>query len=344
MLSKCYVLLLLLSAGTATFAQTKPKPATKPATAKTAAAKPATAKTQVAKVTEPKEEEIDETPVVAPAGKEVIAVYPFSTTKSYTYEYAINAGNAVEAGFVRSSRFVVVERSRFGQISEEDRFKEANTSEIVKKASRLGAKTVVTGQIVGVSHGDVVSDGKYTGQKYAEISISFKIIDVETAEIKMSEIIRGKGEDATEAGALQEAYQALDKLSRSYIGAYLPQKFKFMEVVTKLSKKKGDFLQKFKIWGGSDNGIKPMDVVELYTVSYLVNPDTQKKVEEKKLMGQARISEVNGASTSTCEMLDPVKAGTDLLALVQQHPENILIEYKGNWNETIKFWDLFKKH
>lgn len=329
-------LMLLLLTCQSVFSQAKPK--TQPTKGTTSTTK----KVEPAVTEAPKEEVIK--PIVAPAGKEVVAVYPFTTTRAYDYDYAVNSGTAVEAGFVRSTRFVVVERSKFGQIKEEDKFKEANTSEIVQKALRFGAKTVVTGQIVGVSKGNMVtSDGRPTLDKFAEISISFKIIDVQSGEIKLSEIIRGKGEDGTEAGALQEAYQAIDKLVRSYIAVYLPQRFKLMSVVQKLEKKKGTYLQKFKIWGGSDNGLKVEDVVELYQITVITNPNTGEKVEEKSLLAQAKITEVNSGSTATCEIIDAAKKSTQLLTLAESNPEKIIAEYKGNWHETRTFWDMIKE-
>lgn len=126
--------------------------------------------------------------------KEVLAIYPFTSSRDYSYDYALSAGNAVEAGVIRSGRFTVVERNRFGSLKEEDKFKEANTTEIIKIASRLGAKTIIAGHVVGVSRGSLLnSSGQITTDKFADISLSFKIIDVESGEIKLSEIISGRG-------------------------------------------------------------------------------------------------------------------------------------------------------
>lgn len=76
-------------------------------------------------------------PVVAEPGKEVVAIYPFTSASGCDYSYAQSVGNAIESGFVRSVRFNVVERSRFGSISLEERFKEANTTSVVKLQQNL---------------------------------------------------------------------------------------------------------------------------------------------------------------------------------------------------------------
>ncbi|MBS1610090.1 MAG: hypothetical protein JSS70_15305 [Bacteroidetes bacterium] len=282
----------------------------------------------------------------ATTGKPVVAIYPFTVNRGYNYEYAEGVGDAVEAGVVRSGRFTVVERNRFGVIKEENRFQEANTSDIVKKAAKLGAKTIITGNIVGVSKGKYKDSYGQTvpGSEYVEISLSFKIIDVETGEIKKSEIISGKGEEHTETAAIQSAYMQIDKLLRAQVANYLPQRFKFMEVVSKgTTRKKGDYLNTFKIWGGSDNGLKAGDALELYQLSYVENPDTHKKIEEKKLLGRANVTEINSGSTATCSVIDGSKIGNDLLQIVQSQPTSIVIEFVGNWYEKRTLLDVLLK-
>lgn len=273
-------------------------------------------------------------PVKSEAGKPVIAIYHFTAASPFYYEHALSSGNAVEAGVVRSDRFTVVERTRFGALKEEDKFKEANTSDIVKKAGRLGAQTLVTGHIVGISEGVVNKTNPFnlpsTTALSSQISLSFKIIDVETGEIKKTEIILGKGNGSSNAEARQKAYLEIDRIVRGYIGEYLPQRFKFASVVEKKTTKKGEYLEKFKIWGGSDNGIRQDDLVEIYAISYAVNPDTQKKVEERKLVAQAKVVEVNSGSSATCSVVNASKNGADLLEVLNSEPQNIFFEYKGN--------------
>lgn len=265
------------------------------------------------------------------APKETIAVYYFTTARDYSYDYAEGVGNAIEAGILRANRFKVVERNRFGAIKDEDKFREANTSEIVNKAGKLGAKTIVTGHVVGVSRGDLMRDHLPTGREYIEISVSFKIIDVATGEIKKSEIIRGRGEGQNYSQAAQQAYITLDGLARGNVAAYLPQRFKFMSVVTTGNKKGADYLEQFKIWAGSDDGLRREDVVEIYRISNLTNPNTGQKVEEKEFLAQAAVTEVNGGSTATCAVIDAKKRGAAVLAVINSHPADLVLEYKGNW-------------
>lgn len=261
--------------------------------------------------------------------KEVVAIYPFTSATGY-WDYALEVGNAIEAGVLRSGRFTVVERNRFASIKQEDRFKEVNTSDIVKQASKFGAKTIVTGHVVGVSQGNLVDSQGRSAGTYIEISLSFKIIDVESSEIKKSELLRGRGEGPNQAAALQLAYQVIDNLGRAQIGDYLPQTFKFASLGEIEKRKNGDFLKSFKFWGGSKEGLRANDVVQISYVNYLTNPNTGKKVEERTLLGEARIQEVHGESTSTALILNHRKTGQEILQLIEKSPESVILEYKGS--------------
>lgn len=274
-----------------------------------------------------KEEEL--VPVVAEKGKEAVAIYPFTTSGFAYYDYALNAGTAVEAGFVRSKRFTVVERSRFGVIKQEELFKEANTQEIVRKASKLGAKIVVTGHVIAATNATEgqrnVLGGGVNYQYIAQLSLSFKIIDVATGEITKSETILGKGKGKTPAEAMQGSYEDIDRIARIYVAEYLPQRFPYASEVEVDKKNR---LKKFKIWGGSDQGLKEKDVVEIYRLTYTTSPKG-KKIEEKKLLGTAKVIEINSTESSTCELQKSGDIGESLLNEIKDKPETIVFEYKG---------------
>lgn len=302
------VLLLSLFAATAAFAQTKAKKAV------------VSSSPIVSPAAEPEMK-----PVMPVNGKDVIAIYPFTSAAGFNYDYAVSAGNAVEAGVVRSDRFTVVERSRFGMIREEERFKEANTADAVKKAAKLGAKTLITGHVIAVSAG--VSRGLLNVlTNEAQISISFKVVDVETGEIKKSETILGRGNGSSLAAAMQKAYEEIDRQARAYIAEYLPQRFDYAgeEEVDKKGR-----LQKFKIWGGSGQGLKAGDMLQVYEVSYITRPGKSQPIQEKRLRGEARIKEVNSTETATCELQNANTIGEGLLNDLRNNPKNIVFEYKG---------------
>ncbi len=153
-------------------------------------------------------------PVIAEPGKDIVAIYPFTTARGYDYDYAQSVGNAIEAGFVKSNRFTVVERSRFGSIKTEERFEEVNTLQVVKIASKLGAKFIVTGHITGVSTGETHDyQGKFTGYQ-TSISVAFKIIDVETSQIKVTESLNLSGRGRSTASSIGDAYASIDAVTR----------------------------------------------------------------------------------------------------------------------------------
>ncbi len=298
----------------------------------------APAKTNTPATTAPVENTEEElTPAIPEKGKEVVAVYPFTCSGFSYYDYALNAGTAVESGLVRSKRFVVVERSRFGAIKQEELFKEANTEEIVRKAKKLGAKIVVTGNVMSATNGTQgqknVLGGGISYKYLAQLNIMFKIIDVETGAILKSEPVLGSGKGNTPSEAMQESYKDMDRQARVYVAEFLPQRFQYASEVEVDKKNR---LKKFKIWGGSDQGLKEKDVVEIYRLSYTVSPKG-KRIEEKKLLGTAKIIEINSTESCTCELQKSGDIGESLLQEIKEKPETIVFEYKG----TTKSGGLF---
>jgi curli biogenesis system outer membrane secretion channel CsgG len=305
---------LFLMAGTQSFAQVKAKkPAPKP-TAKAPVAAPVP----------------EEKPIAGDPSKDNVAIYPFTSAAGYDYDYAESVGNAIESGFVRSTRFNVVERNRFGSISQEERFKEVNTDNVVRAAAKLGAKYIITGYVTGANINSVYNTYDHQLQGYqASISVSFKIIEVESSLIKTSESINIVGSGGTPALAKGSAYASIDEITRRIIASNFPQRFKFMSVGTTEIKKKVPVLTTFKFWGGSDNGVKVGDAVEVYILSYVTNPSTNKQVEEKNSLGIATITAVNSGSTSTCEVYKPQKYGAQMLDAITKSPDLVTIEYTG---------------
>ncbi len=309
------IALIVLLSGFSANAQKKTKPA----------AKATTQKTTTAQV--PAEEEL--VPVTAEKGKEVVAVYPFTCSGFSYYDYALNAGTAIESGLVRSKRFTVVERNRFGIIKQEELFKEANTEDIVRKAKKLGAKIVVTGNVMSATDGTQGQHNAFTNgvsYKYiAQLNIMFKIIDVETGAILKSEAVLGSGKGNTPSEAMQESYKDMDTKARIQVAEFLPQRFQYASEVEVDKKNR---LKKFKIWGGSEQGLKEKDVVEIYRLTYTINPKG-KKIEEKKLVGTAKIIEINSVESCTCELQKSGDIGESLLNEIKEKPETIVFEYKG---------------
>lgn len=269
-------------------------------------------------------------PVLGDPGKDNVAIYPFTSAAGFVYDYAEGVGSAVEAGFVRSVRFNVVERNRFGAISKEERFKEVNTSDLVKVAAKFGAKYIITGHITGANTGEVYStyDHKFQGYQ-TTISVAFKIIEVESSLIKVSESMNIVGQGATSALSKGNAFASIDGITRRLIAANFPQRFKFMSVGTTEVMKKQQVLTTFKFWGGADNGVKVGDVVEVYYLTYVTNPATNRQVEEKNNIGIATITAVNSGSTASCIVYKPQKYGAKMLELVNKDTGLIIIEYTG---------------
>ena len=148
---------------------------------------------------------------------------------------------------------------------------------------------------------------------------------METGSILKDEPILGSGKGNTPSEAMHESYIDMDKKSRIFVAEYLPQRFGYASDVEVDKKNR---LKKFKIWGGSDQGLKEKDVVEIYRLSYTVSPKG-KKIEEKKLVGTAKIIEINSTESCTCELQKSGDIGESLLNEIKTNPQSIVFEYKG---------------
>lgn len=317
MKTKLLIFLMLVVSINLSYSQQRAKSSVKTATKKTVS------------INEVKPPEPEVKPVQLEPGKDVVAIYPFTSASGYDYEYAQSVGNAIESGFVRSVRFNVVERNRFGSISQEERFKEVNTASVVKLAAKLGAKYIITGHITGASTNEIyTSDHKFDGYQ-TSINVAFKIIEVETSLIKASESLNITGKGGSTALAKGNAYGSIDYITRRIIASYFPQGFKFMSIANTEIKKKQEVLSSFKFWGGSDNGVKVGDVVEIYLLNYIVNPQTNKKIEERTNIGYATVTANNSGTTSTCEVYKPQKFGAQLLNTFKTTPDLVVIVYSG---------------
>ncbi|MGI4728755.1 MAG: hypothetical protein ACRYGB_09305 [Janthinobacterium lividum] len=102
-----------------------------------------------------------------------------------------------------------------------------------------------------------------------------------------------------------------------------------MSIASTEIKKKQEVLSTFKIWGGSENGVKVRDVVEIYLLNYIVNPQTNKKVEERTNIGYATVIATNSGTSSTCSVYKPQKFGAQLLNTFKTTPDLVVISYSG---------------
>ena len=105
----------------------------------------------------------------------------------------------------------------------------------------------------------------------------------------------------------------------------MPQRFEYAGEVE--TDKKG-LIKRFKIWGGSAQDVKAGDVIEICKVSSIRSPRGN-MVEEKTVLGTARVQEVNSAETSTCEMQRSSNASL-LNNEIKANPKSIVFEHKGN--------------
>ncbi len=264
-----------------------------------------------------------------------LAVYHFTGDRYYYSDYAYSVREAVESGFVNAARFIMVERTKFDQLNDENKFREINTEDAVQIGKNIGANLVVLGHVAGVATGSeqkthlvVVNGDKYYMEYTGKITINLKIVDVESSQIVVSETITVTKESRNStASALANAMTHIPNVTRSFINRNFPQEFKFM-AITNIHEKK-DAVREFKMWAGSNQGLRPGDIVSIYKRNAVKNPYTGEVVENNEHIGDAAIIAVNGGDISTLSFMDWRSRGNMLKDEANLNPENLVIYYTG---------------
>jgi hypothetical protein len=264
-----------------------------------------------------------------------LAVYHFTGDRYYYHDYAQSVREAVESGFVNSNRFVIVERTKFDQLSEENQFREINTQDAVRIGQNIGANLVVLGHVAGVATGSerkshliVVNGNQYYTEYYGKITINLKIVDVESSQIIVSETLNiSKDSRESTASALANVMSHVPNVTRSFINNNFPQEFMVMDI-TEIDAKR-DAVKELKIWAGSNHGIRLGDVVSIYKRSEVKNPYTGETSQNNEFIGNAEIIAVNGGDISTADFMNWRKQGNTLKREIESNPEEIIVYYTG---------------
>lgn len=261
-----------------------------------------------------------------------VAIYYFTGNYGTNYDYVTSVQQAVESGFVQSNRFTIVERDRFNQLSEENKFREVNTQDAVNIGNNIGANYVVLGHVSGVTTGSerkqaLLSDRTYI-EYYANVSFSLKIVDVESSQIMISEALGVTRESRDSEGvALGDVFKAVSGLTRQFISKNFPQEFPLMEVIERDDKR--DAVKVLKFWAGSDHGIIEGDILLAVHRKELINPNTAEVVFDDKTLAEVVITEINGNSISTGEVISWRRNGPELSAAIVNAPDEVVFIYEG---------------
>lgn len=250
------------------------------------------------------------------SGKKVIAVVPI-TTNNYAYkQFASNLTEIVVTSFVKSRRFIVVDRTNFDQIYTEENMQKGESfinGEVVAQGKKMGASFIIAGNLANVSVSEAYSTSSTGGRTFlgykARITFSLKIIDVITGEIKETESFTEKSGGISSFGVSlttnawptkDEAINKCINVSSKTVSKFVDKYFPAMAKIFEITEQKRGKAKEVTITGGSELGLlkgQSLKVVEVSIVDI-----GGRTVERKKEIGWLKIESVDDENFSTCKV------------------------------------------
>jgi curli biogenesis system outer membrane secretion channel CsgG len=271
-----------------------------------------------------------------------ITYFTYPSYKEKNYVEQVNELVANE--FVKVGRFTIVDRTKLQTIKAEKELQKTEDfidSKVIEQGRTLGAKYIVTGQLINVATSSAYSV-EYKKYIYnASVLVSIKLIDVETSQVLQAETFgRGQSSAPVEGGffkqlmagscdvggsgnstdeALRSAMSNLACGIKNWVKRVFPVMVPVVEI-QEANKKKG--AKKILIAGGTGIGLtvkKELTIVEFIKV----NVDG-KELTRKKEIGKVEVIKVEDENFSICvvseggiEIQDRIDKGITLKAILK---------------------------
>ena len=247
----------------------------------------------------------------------------YFTYPSYKEKNFVEQVNEIVANeFVKAGRFTIVDRTKLQSIKAEQELQKSEEfldSKVIEQGRTLGAKYIVTGQLVSVA---TSSSYSVEAKKYvysASVLTSIKLIDVETSQVLQAETFgRGQSSAPVEGGffrqmmagscdvagygsstdeALRNAMSNLACGLKNWINRVFPVMVSVVEV-QETHKKKG--ARQILIAGGTGIGLVVRK--ELAIIEFVKTVVDGKELIRKKEIGKAKVMKVEDENFSICEI------------------------------------------
>ena len=221
----------------------------------------------------------------------------------------------VTNAFVKTKRFNIVDRSKMDALkNEKDLQKSADFIDgtVIAQGVSLGANFLISGHVISAQAEQMETapsstTGQVTRTYKAKLSISLKVIDVETGQVVTSETIEPKAGStlggmfgmapSTPQAAISKAIKGIEAKIDDFVGTNFPAAFSIAEIQEKDSKGNAT---KILIAGGSAFGLKKGD--KLKVVELLEMEVNGKKLQRKKEIGELKITKVEDENFSICSV------------------------------------------
>ena len=253
--------------------------------------------------------------VNAQESKTTIGVLPVESTDGKTYKETVEITETVTNAFVKTQRFILVERSKMDALKTEKKLQKGEDfidGSTVEQSKSLGAQFLISSTLGSYSNNGEV----------CKFTLNLKVIDVTTGQIINSEAIEAKGGSSAGSiaggltgakvasnnpeGVLKKALKDILPAIDKFVDKNFPATFSLTEIQKKDSKGAAETVL---ISGGSSMGLskgEKLKIVELMEVE--VNG---KKITRKKEIGEIKITKVEDENFSICSVM---MGGADITA------------------------------
>lgn len=220
--------------------------------------------------------------------------------------------DAVTDAFMKTKRFVIVDREKMNQIHSEKELQKGEDfidGSVIEQSKSLGAQYIVTGNVSKASSKTNQTSAPYAGTittVKSEVAFNIKVIDISTGAIMASNSFsaKGRGKNAFE--------NALDDV-KPQIEQFIKDNFKVtMSVVSVDKKDENGQALKLLIAGGSSIGLQKETELKIYEATELTVDG--KKMTRKVTVGRARITRVDDENFSVALITEGNDKITEKLA------------------------------
>jgi curli biogenesis system outer membrane secretion channel CsgG len=240
----------------------------------------------------------------------------------------------VTNAFVKTKRFNIIDRTKMDALKKERELQKSEDfldGSVVEQGKSIGAQFLISGHVSAISADElIVTDSKtkesLSGGWKAKLSVTLKVINVETGQVTNSSTIEPKTgstlsqmtigsitgpktREAAIAKAIKDIQDEVDK--------FVEQNFPVSVAIVEFQGKKA------LVSGGSEIGMKKGSILAVYEVSMVeVNG---KNLERKKEIGTLRVSKVEDENFSTCD----IKSGEKEIKEKFESKANLKIQTKN---------------
>ncbi len=270
--------------------------------------------------------------------KTSIAILPFINNTANGNNYTGVMQDMVTKEFVKTSRFAILDRSKFKKVMEElnvQKSEEFLNSKVVEQGRLLGAQYMVTGVLNQIetkketktSLNSITKAYNTETAWSADVRFSFQVIDVATSSAVYAENIsatNGAGHAAQSSDAVDNAICKLKKQVRAAVMKLFPQEILIISVEKKdrhgmpeqvlISAGSSFFDENYKKGNECETGLvdklggifAKKDVVKLKVIEIEILDVGGKEMKREKVIGMLKLEKVEG-DFSVCKVDDGEK-------------------------------------